>query len=208
MKKYFMEKLLKNPKNRKDSSIFSLLANNQTCFCDRSRPDGIVPAYAPRISTPEELEAWIAARKKNWPSKLNVERKEQEIAEKIARGEIVPHQQKRKHNQQQQQQQQAKKQKTAELEEGDSEDDSDDTMDPERDAVTSKDPLAMGKILLPEDRPIRKRVCKYFAMGRCNKGNDCTFLHELPEKQNRPKQPRVIDPIRKRPNLLFKVSSS
>lgn len=41
----------------------------------RSRPDGIIPPNAPRIETPEELEAWINARKKNWPSKENVERK-------------------------------------------------------------------------------------------------------------------------------------
>jgi hypothetical protein len=42
---------------------------------DRSRPDGIIPPNAPRIETPEDLAAWIAARKKNWPSKVNVERK-------------------------------------------------------------------------------------------------------------------------------------
>lgn len=41
----------------------------------RSRPDGIIPPNAPRIETPEELAAWIAERKKNWPSKENVERK-------------------------------------------------------------------------------------------------------------------------------------
>lgn len=34
-----------------------------------------MPPNAPRIETPEELEAWIIARKKNWPSKANVERK-------------------------------------------------------------------------------------------------------------------------------------
>ncbi|KAG1065639.1 hypothetical protein G6F42_026793 [Rhizopus arrhizus] len=32
-----------------------------------SRPDGVIPPNAPRIDTPEELAAWIAARKKNWP---------------------------------------------------------------------------------------------------------------------------------------------
>ncbi|KAG1437771.1 hypothetical protein G6F56_012945 [Rhizopus delemar] len=40
----------------------------------------------------------------------------------------------------------------------------DDMMDPERDAISSKDPSSMGKILLPEDRPQKK--CVYFMKGR------------------------------------------
>jgi hypothetical protein len=74
-------------------------------------------------------------------------------------------------------------------------------MDPEKDAISSKDPSAMGKILLPEDRP--KRRCKYFMMGKCNKGDECSFSHEKPEP--RPKQPKAAPTFKKRPNLLFKV---
>lgn len=67
----------------------------------------------------------------------------------------------------------------AETEEGDSDDDDDDTIDPVRDAVTSKDPSVMGKILLPSDRPFRpRRPCKYFLRGKCTRGDQCTFSHD------------------------------
>lgn len=39
------------------------------------KPDGVVPPNAPVLDTPEKIQAWIEARKKNWPSKANVERK-------------------------------------------------------------------------------------------------------------------------------------
>ncbi|KAL9554196.1 hypothetical protein PS6_003557 [Mucor atramentarius] len=154
-----------------------------------SRPDGVIPPNAPRIDTPEELAAWIAARKKNWPSKDNVERKEQENAEKEARGEL-PANKKRKFNDRNKQQQPNKKSKTEEASlvasQYDSNSDSDDFMDPEKDAISSKDPSAMGKILLPEDRP--KRRCKYFMMGKCKRGDACGFSHEKPEPK--PRQPK------------------
>lgn len=78
--------------------------------------------------------------------------------------------------------------------------DDDDVMDPEKDAITSKDPSSIGKISLPEENKPKRR-CIYFIKGRCNKGSKCTFLHERPTT-NGPKQVTVI---RKRPNLLYKV---
>jgi hypothetical protein len=147
------------------------------------------------------LDAWIAARKKNWPSKVNVERKEQEEAEKEARGEL-PMNKKRKPNNKREP---IKKQKVAEntlIAQYDS--DSDDAMDIEKDAVSSKDPSSMGKILLPEDRP--KRRCKYFMSGNCKRGDECGFSHEKPEpKPKQPKQPKAAPTFKKRPNLLYKV---
>lgn len=66
-------------KNRKYFILYEVTAKKEGFFltgCDyRSRPDGVIPPNAPRIQTPEELAAWIEARKKNWPSKDNVERK-------------------------------------------------------------------------------------------------------------------------------------
>lgn len=41
----------------------------------RSRPDGIAPPNAPKLDTPEKLAAWIAERKKNWPTPANIERR-------------------------------------------------------------------------------------------------------------------------------------
>ncbi|KAI8366955.1 hypothetical protein EDC96DRAFT_507565 [Choanephora cucurbitarum] len=161
-----------------------------------SRPDGIVPPNAPKINTPEELAAWIAARKKNWPSRANIERKEEEDKAKVARGELMSNKRKAataEHH--------AKKTKTADQLVQYSSDSESSDIDPEKDGVTSKDPSAMGKILLPEDRP--KRRCKYFISGRCKRGDECTFLHEKPEPK--PKQPRPTPAINRRPNLLFKL---
>lgn len=75
-------------------------------------------------------------------------------------------------------------------------------MDPEKDAISSKDPSSMGKILLPEDKP--KRRCKYFMSGKCSKGDQCDFSHQKPEPK--PKQPKPAPTFKKRPNLLFKAS--
>lgn len=180
---------------QRDNSVYSL----------RSRPDGVIPPNAPRIDTPEELAAWIAARKKNWPSKDNVDRKEQEMAEKEARGELpVNNNKKRKANDRNKQQNKKSKTEEASLVDAhyDSDSDSDGIMDPERDAISSKDPSAMGKILLPQDRP--KRRCKYFMIGKCKRGDACGFSHEKPEA--RPKQPKNAPVVKKRPNLLFKAS--
>ncbi|KAG1261650.1 hypothetical protein G6F68_006535 [Rhizopus microsporus] len=161
----------------------------------QSRPDGIVPPNAPKLDTPEQLAAWIAERKKNWPSQKNIERKAREEAEKMARGELPL---KRKANSQQEtNKRQAVSNKSNE--EKDNNDD-DDIMDPEKDAITSKDPSSIGKISLPEENKPKRR-CIYFIKGRCNKGSKCTFLHERPIT-NGPKQVAVI---RKRPNLLYKL---
>lgn len=59
-----------------------------------------------------------------------------------------------------------------------SEDENED-MDPVKDAVTSKDPTVMGKVLLPGDRPKRPRKpCKFFLKGSCTKGDRCTYGHD------------------------------
>ncbi|KAI9254687.1 hypothetical protein EDC94DRAFT_618124 [Helicostylum pulchrum] len=169
-----------------------------------SRPDGVIPPNAPRIQTPEELQAWIEARKKNWPSKDNVERKKLEEEEKEARGEISN---KKRAANKKRDQQIAKKQKLDEKKNSlvaqyDSDSDSEnDVMDPEKDAISSKDPSSMGKILLPEDKP--KRRCKYFMSGKCSKGDQCDFSHQKPEPK--PKQPKPAPTFKKRPNLLFKL---
>lgn len=40
--------------------------------------------------SPEEISAWIAARKANWPSRANVERKRREAEERAERGQLDP----------------------------------------------------------------------------------------------------------------------
>ncbi|KAJ3286520.1 hypothetical protein HK104_008989, partial [Borealophlyctis nickersoniae] len=43
----------------------------------------------PSLDTPEDIEKWIADRKKKYPTDENVRKKEAEEQEKIARGEII-----------------------------------------------------------------------------------------------------------------------
>ncbi|CAO3670731.1 unnamed protein product [Rhizopus stolonifer] len=159
-----------------------------------SRPDGVAPANAPKLDTPEKLEAWIIERKKNWPTPKNIERRAREEAEQMARGEL-PLKRKPKI---QQNERPNKRQTVNPIESVKKEEDDDDVMDPERDAISSKDPSSMGKILLPEDRPQKK--CAYFMKGRCHKGDSCIFLHEKSTKPNK-KTPS----IKKKPGLLFKL---
>lgn len=182
----------------------------------KSKPDGIVPFNAPKLDTPEALNAWIQARKKNWPSKANVERKEQEKKKRqLDRTDKA------------RQEPKEKKQKTTEdsktivgdygsSSEGEEDDESkvrdnsiasdeegDDIMDPDRDAVTSKDPKAMGRVGSPPPTRPRK-LCKYFMSKRgCLHGDKCTFSHERPPRpEPRQKKPPVT---KTRSNLLRKV---
>lgn len=63
----------------------------------------------------------------------------------------------------------------------DGESDSDTSVDIERDAVTAKDPTAMGKISLPsEQKPRTGPRCRFFARGHCRNGNKCRYVHEKP----------------------------
>ncbi|ORZ03563.1 hypothetical protein BCR43DRAFT_451034 [Syncephalastrum racemosum] len=181
----------------------------------KSKPDGIVPFNAPKLDTPEALNAWIQARKKNWPTKANVERKEQEKRKRQLERSDRPKQEPKE-----------KKQKTAEdiraivgdygssseceEEEGSkvpsstrSDEEEDDIMDPERDAVTSKDPKAMGRVGSPPPTRPRK-LCKYFMTKRgCLHGDKCTFSHERPSRpEPRQKKPPMT---KSRPNLLRKL---
>ncbi|KAF7728324.1 nuclear fragile X mental retardation protein interacting protein 1 [Apophysomyces ossiformis] len=190
----------------------------------KRKPDGVVPSNAPKIDTPEELAAWIEARKRNWPSQANIERKKREAEEKAARGQLVPGV-KRKHKQDQDTQNKkpctentenaaasvtplgsiAAYESGSEKDDGsdsDSDASSGDSIDLEADAITSKDPTSSGKILLPEnDVKKPKRICKYFARGKCGHGDSCRFAHEKIERPKRePKMPEVV--FRKRPNLL------
>lgn len=58
-------------------------------------PDG-VPVMNFSLNTPKEIEAWISERKKKWPTDSTVQKKQQDLNERIARGEIVPNDRKRR----------------------------------------------------------------------------------------------------------------
>ncbi|KAI9314903.1 hypothetical protein BX666DRAFT_426660 [Dichotomocladium elegans] len=196
----------------------------------KSKPDGVIPPNAPKINTPEELAAWIEARKKNWPSQSNVERKEREKAERASRGQLEKtsdsRKRKRRHENGDDDDRSAVAAQGAAApstsmdalvnayaasgsnDEDDDDgsntsDDSNSVVDPENDAVTSKDPSSMGKIALPQvNKPRPGPRCKFFARGRCKNGDRCRYVHEKPLQEKRQHAPR---PVERRPNLLRMV---
>ncbi|KAI8373113.1 uncharacterized protein BYT42DRAFT_647053 [Radiomyces spectabilis] len=205
-----------------------------TAATKKKRVDGIMPANAPQLDTPEALDAWIAARKKNWPSAANLERKKREAEEREARGEVVANGKRRAAETQSPMGKapetlSSKRQKTDDPMEGSSNmglvgdygsdsdeefhsaeedpDNGNDTIDLEKDAISSKDPHSMGKIALPTAKP-KKRLCRYFMEGRCKRGDQCHFAHDeeqkkLKQEQKKPTPP--AQPVRKQPNLLRKL---
>ena len=54
------------------------------------RPNMPIPGTGITLNTPEVIDAWIAERKKKWPSAARVEEKLKNQAEAIERGELVP----------------------------------------------------------------------------------------------------------------------
>lgn len=227
------------------------------------RTDGVVPPNAPKIDTPEDLKKWIEERKRNWPSRQNIERKvrcpimegadgdllsnlwpnrvqKKDIEERIARGELLPENKpfnKRKDKHEESANKRSRQSNNPDTppsmnsdpaaalipknthpfssladygSDSDNQNSDDDMMDPEKDAISSKDPSAVGVIALPADNVPKKkktRVCRFFQKGNCNRGDSCSFLHEM-----RPKTPRNATPqqpveiFRTRSGLLEKVS--
>ncbi|KAF9110275.1 hypothetical protein BGX27_006572 [Mortierella sp. AM989] len=49
----------------------------------------ILHPLAPTLNTPEDIAAWIAQRRKAWPTEANIQKKEQERQEMIAKGQII-----------------------------------------------------------------------------------------------------------------------
>ncbi|KAI7884006.1 hypothetical protein K492DRAFT_235075 [Lichtheimia hyalospora FSU 10163] len=180
----------------------------------KNKPDGIVPPNAPKINTPEELAAWIEARKRNWPTKANVERKQREEAERVVRGQLPKDNDKKRKRKDGGNVDSNKVPKMESMnvlgaygsdddddDDDNNESDSDASVDMERDAVTAKDPTSMGKIALPNEHKARGPRCRFFARGHCRHGNKCRYVHEKPTQQNT-KRTQVTPIEEKRPTLL------
>ncbi|KAG0198653.1 nuclear fragile X mental retardation protein interacting protein 1 [Mortierella sp. GBA30] len=198
---------------------------------------------APVLNTPEDITAWIAQRRKAWPTESNILKKEQERKEMIAKGQIVTdspskddnNRNKRKKKQWGQNQgtnpeatvPPTKKAKSGGASESSDitgnglveysssnnpSDDENEDMDPVKDAVTSKDPSVIGKVLLPGDRPKRPRKpCKFFLKGTCTKGERCSYSHDATQaaKVQKANQASVKKEVfRTRPSLLQMLLSS
>ena len=166
------------------------------------------------FDSPEEIEKWREARRRNWPSATNISRKKEEEQVRKARGDCtsssldkrrkgpnweirVPRDStssrktETKHSANMSMLPGAKEQKS---EEGACESltslfsygsDESEEAPPEQAAIVRGEEKSSSKAQERESG----RVCKYFARGYCSKGKDCRFQHVKQEqKPNRKKE--------------------
>mmetsp|Transcript_67899 Transcript_67899/g.159776 ORF Transcript_67899/g.159776 Transcript_67899/m.159776 type:complete len:214 (-) Transcript_67899:231-872(-) len=124
------------------------------------------------LESAEEIQAWIAARKKNWPSKANVERKEEE-------GDAKPTAKRRRGDPQQQPS--SENALTSILGYGSDEAGQGDDAPEEKPSTAPAAP---------------KRPCRFFQRGRCRNGAKCTYLHERTRGKQRSKKDNNKTPSR------------
>ncbi|PVU95948.1 hypothetical protein BB561_001489 [Smittium simulii] len=146
----------------------------------------LVPVFKTSLQTPQEIDEWIKQRKANYPSESNTKKKMLlELNEEITKiqGEGL----------------------VAGYSSSDSSDsDSSSSSDLSRSSVDSRSESELPEILSskikvniplnPEKKTYnepnpKKKICKYFLNGRCNKGNDCRFYH--PQKGENTNEPSM-----------------
>ncbi|KAJ2051514.1 hypothetical protein H4S04_001939 [Coemansia sp. S16] len=150
-----------------------------------------------RLDTPEEIAAWIAERKAKYPTTANTQAKVNQTASAL---DTTSANGKRKHSVD-------GKLPTAHTASaantnpldmlmqyaGESESNESDTDDDGPEVVSTKPPATRAPFkpsgLAPGEDRRKLRVCKYFAQGRCHKGNACPFSH--PESLNKPRKDKA-----------------
>ncbi|ORX86563.1 hypothetical protein K493DRAFT_360119 [Basidiobolus meristosporus CBS 931.73] len=161
------------------------------------------------LDTPEEIAKWIEQRKKRYPTDENIRQKQLEEQNKRERGEPVATKNKRPNQVDKQPRKKAKSEDAeqtndplnliADYGNSDEGESSNEDMDPEKDAISSKtNPTSTNS------KSTRK--CKYFLRGKCRHGDKCKFQHIKPE----PKKPqdKQTNSFRKRPGLLKMLLNS
>ncbi|KAF9151269.1 hypothetical protein BG015_006886 [Linnemannia schmuckeri] len=145
----------------------------------------LIHPLAPTLNTPEDIASWIAQRRKAWPTESNIQKKEQERQEMIAKGQIVEdlsskdkngRDRRGNNNNNNNKRGQGKDANTGDrrgkrpkIESASSaadvpgsiepsEEDDDDVMDPVKDAVTSKDPRAGSRNNRTHDETVAQTV--------------------------------------------------
>ncbi|KAI8612219.1 hypothetical protein BC830DRAFT_1083521 [Chytriomyces sp. MP71] len=138
--------------------------------------EGVEELQIPRSKKhedPAEIAAWIAARKKKYPTKANIQKKIQEKQEKLASGMLVSTAT----------QSSLKRDRATRLvQEGEADDDDAGKRgedDPNAMSLEEGEEEATSPVHGGAGAAQRKRQfpCKYFAMGKCKNGDDCMYMH-------------------------------
>ncbi|KAJ3084572.1 hypothetical protein HDU99_000050 [Rhizoclosmatium hyalinum] len=161
---------------------------------------GKAPAVKTKVEDPAEIAAWIAERKKKYPTKDAVQQKKQTHQEKLNSGMILQTRQTatKSHTTRQTTDTSAaspssptKKRRRNSLSDGpDAHND-----DEEGQIHSSDDDDEDDKLDVPESsgKPVHKKKqlpCKYFASGKCKNGDNCMFLH-IKEASIGPEKPAL-----------------
>ncbi|KAJ3370076.1 hypothetical protein GGF31_004693 [Allomyces arbusculus] len=123
-----------------------------------------------KLDTPEALAKWIEDRKRRYPTDANIQKKKDEIAAKIARGELLPN---GKRPPKPRPERLAKRPRTdADCPAADGDNDAPDELGT-HDGATAGGGDA-------EFAPVHKshRICIYWRRGHCRSGDNCRFRHD------------------------------
>ncbi|KAJ3349069.1 hypothetical protein GGF32_005806 [Allomyces javanicus] len=123
-----------------------------------------------KLDTPEALAKWIEDRKKRYPTDANIQKKKDEIAAKIARGELLPN---GKRPPKPRAERPAKRLRTdADGPAGEGDNDA-------PDQLGTNDGAAAGDAS-EGFAPVHKshRICVYWRRGHCRNGDNCRFRHD------------------------------
>ncbi|KNE70442.1 hypothetical protein AMAG_20117 [Allomyces macrogynus ATCC 38327] len=118
-----------------------------------------------KLDTPEALAKWIEDRKKRYPTDANIQKKKDEIAAKIARGELLPN---GKRPPKPRPERPVKRPRTN----ADGEDDAPDQLGTNDGAAATDASEGFA--------PVHKshRICVYWRRGHCRNGDNCRFRHD------------------------------
>lgn len=150
--------------------------------------------------SPEEVAAWRAARRKNYPTAENIARKEKLLAEKLKRGELVDKSKRRFGNR--------NKSSLSMLAQYDNRSDDDEKSMPRGRGSKGR----RGRHNRFNSRASKSKgpfACKKFLAGSCSAGDKCKFVHDPLKRREIIKRSRKQDfrrrVVNRQRSLLYKL---